>query len=344
MLVLAVMGLVASTLLLARQKQRTERALVEAMENFQQYRGQLALTANHLALLQNQNGDSRQAEASFREAIRLQREILEERPDHEPSLRNLATSLVNLGFLCAQSDAVQATKCYKDALRIQRQLVDARPANSDYQCDLALSYSNLGSLHSKQDKLDLAIESYNRSIAVLERLCHVTANNENCSHDLAIAYNNLGMTQNRLGQMAKAELSFRKALEVIESRGQQADAAPDNLSSLGGIYNNLGMVLEKQGRLKAAATSYSLAIACQKTACGQAPHVGRFREFLDKHFHNYRRVLRKLGPECEAVEAVADPVGEIPDSEALTALRDQLDTPTWLATSSNLTPKSHKEP
>jgi len=343
-LVLAVVGLVASTLLLARQKQRTERALVEARDNFQQYRGQLALAANHLALLQDQNGDSRQAEASFREAIRLQREILEEQPNHEPSLRNLATSLINLGFLCAESDTLQATKCYKNALRIQRRLVDAHPANIDYQCDLALSYSNLGSLQSKQGTLELAVESYNKSIAVLERLCQVAADSENCSRDLAIAYNNLGMTQNKLGQTTKAEQSFRKALEVLESRGEQGDAVPENLSSLGGVYNNLGMVLEKQGRLKAAAASYSLAIARQKTARGRAPQVGRFRDFLNKHYHNYERVLRKLGRMGEAVEPVAAPVAEIPDSEALTALRDQLDVPTWLATSTNSTPQSHKEP
>jgi tetratricopeptide (TPR) repeat protein len=343
-LVLAVVGLVASTWLLARQKQRTERALVEARENFRQYRGQLALTANHLALLHNQNGDARQAEVSFREAIRLQKEILSEQPNHEPSLRNLATSLVNLGFLCTESDAVQATKCYNDALRIQRRLVDARPANIDYQCDLALSHSNLGSLLSKQGRLELAIESYSKSIAVLERLCQAAADNGDCLRDLAIVYNNLGMTQDKLGQTAKAEQSFRKALQVLESRAQQGNDVPGNLSSLGGVYNNLGMVLEKQDRLKTAVASYSLAIARQKMACRRAPRVGRFREFLNKHYQNYERVLRKMGRECETVEPVTNPVAEIPDSDALTALRQQLDAPTWLATSTNLTPKSHKEP
>jgi serine/threonine protein kinase/tetratricopeptide (TPR) repeat protein len=294
-LLLVVAGLVASTLLLARQKQQTQRALAEARENFQQYRAQLALTNNHLALLQNQNGDAQKAESSLQEAIRLQREILGERPDDEQTLRNLATSLNNLSFLYAESDPARAAQCYQDSLRIQQRLSDAHPANVEYRCDLALSHSNVGSLYAKQGKPQRAVESYHRAIAILESVREVAADKEGGSRDLAVAYNNLGMAQNALGRTAEAEGSFRAALQALPSAEQPDDVDPNDLSSSGGIHNNLGMVLEKQGRLEEAAASHALAITCQKAALDRAPQVERFREFLSKHYHNQERVLRKLG-------------------------------------------------
>ena len=56
-LAVAVVALVAATLLLAHQKRQTVRALAESRQSFRQYRAQLALTENNLALLRDQNGD-----------------------------------------------------------------------------------------------------------------------------------------------------------------------------------------------------------------------------------------------------------------------------------------------
>jgi tetratricopeptide (TPR) repeat protein len=389
-LVLAVVALVVTTLLLAHQQQQTQRALAEARRNFQQYRAQLALTENNLALLQDQNGDFRQAEASLQNAMRLQRGILEEDPDDEQTLRHLAGTLNNLGFLYGRTKLAEAVRCYEEALRIRQRLVDVAPANVKYQSDLALAHGNLGSVKLKQGEPELAADSFRKSIDVLERL-RESAGDLECGCDLAVGYNNLGMTQHRLGKLAEAESSFRQALRSMDSQIDRADRTPNDLSSLGGIHNNLGMVLEKQERFAEAAESYGQAIRFQQMACTRAPEVARFRDFLGKHYHNDGRVLRRIGRYQEAAEAALarkeiwrgsprhvwsvgeelalitrdvralhptdtsaqteadrlvkqtiavlqeavdlglDPATEIPNSEALRALRDDPEMQAWLA-------------
>ena len=45
---------------------RLEAALSQARSSFQQFRSQLAVSENHLAMLYEQNGEPREAEARYR--------------------------------------------------------------------------------------------------------------------------------------------------------------------------------------------------------------------------------------------------------------------------------------
>jgi serine/threonine protein kinase len=301
-LMIALVALAAATLLLAHQKRQTQRALAEARKNFRQYRAQLAFTKNNLALLQNQNGDSRRAEASFKNAIRLQREILAEEPGDEQTLQGLAATLNNLGFLYAKSNPAAAVRCYAQALQTQQRLVDAAPGNVKYQCGLALAHGNLGSAQLNRGKPELAAAAFRASITVLERV-RQSDDESGYARDLAISCNNLGMTQNRLGEFAVAESLFRRALGSMGPQIDRVDCTPSDLSSVGGIYNNLAVVLEKQDRYEEAADSYAQAIWFQQMACKRAPDVSRFRDLLSKHYLGQGRVMRSLGRYDEAVAA-----------------------------------------
>jgi tetratricopeptide (TPR) repeat protein len=291
-LTLAVLGLLISTGMLVRQQRETEVALAKAQDNFQQYRAQLALSENRMALLHDQQGNTESAKAAFEEAIRLQREILAEQPENEESLRSLAATLTNFSFFCAQHDPSVATKCYDETLAIQQRLVDFHPEHSQYRNDLALTYSNFGSFCARQAKPQLAATAYQKAIHILEQLD--PADKRNAS-DLAVVYNNLGMTQDTMGLVVESENSFRKALIVLQASVPMQLATPADVSRLGGIHNNLGMVLERQERWGDAVASYARAIECQSAAADLAPQVVRFRDLLTKHQDNQARVMRRLG-------------------------------------------------
>jgi len=292
-LMMAVLGLLISTGMLAHQMRETERALAKANENFQQYRTQLALSSNHLALLHDQNGNTQAAKEAFQKAIQLQREIIEEHPEDEETLRSLAATLSNFSFFCAKHDPAEAAECYAETLKMQQQLINSRPEHLPFRDDFALTCSNFASFHAKQGKLEAAVDSYRQAIDTLEQTNEASPEHKR-DRDLAVAYNNLGMTQDALGQVAASEESFRKALDALQASLQTVVATPMDISRLGGIHNNLGMVLEREERLQEAVTSYAKAIACQTTAADRAPQVAQFREFLSTHQDNHARVKRKL--------------------------------------------------
>jgi tetratricopeptide (TPR) repeat protein len=66
-------------------------------------------------------------------------------------------------------------------------------------------------------------------------------------------------------------------------------------SSLGGMYNNLGIVLEQTQRFADAAEAFEKAIEQQREAHLRASEISQFSKFLNTHYNNYDRVLRRLG-------------------------------------------------
>ena len=61
------------------------------------------------------------------------------------------------------------------------------------------------------------------------------------------------------------------------------------------MYNDLGIVLEGLSRAADAVKAYQQAVTHQQQAVAAAPDVARYRQFLDKHYFNYSRILRKTG-------------------------------------------------
>ncbi len=302
-LVLGVIGLSIATLLLAREKGHTERALAEAHENFQRYRAQLALATHHLGVLQNQNGERQQAEQSFLEARRLQTEALQERPDDEQALRELAATLDNLSFLYADGDAKRAAACYEEAVRTHERLIAVAPTNETHQHELAQARANYGSFQARQGDGQTAVPMLQEAIVALERIALLHPQNPAPARELAIIYNNLGMVQKSAGSLADAEHAFRSAQRWLAPLLETSARSPGDASSLGGVCNNLAMTLEAADRPDEAAAAYVAAIEQQKSASLRSPQSARYRELLARHYFNYGRLLRQQGRPAQALEA-----------------------------------------
>ena len=195
----------------------------------------------------------------------------------------------------AKSDPLQAEEASQKSHSIQAKLAEAHPSNAEYQSDLALSFNNLGALQNHNGQLDRAETSYRRAIAIQTQLVRKSPSVIRFRRDLAVSHNNLGRVYSKSNQAQRAIDAFESARTMMQ---QLADDYPRELgyrSSLGGILNNLGMVYEQLARHDEAATMYQQAITQQRSAYEHAQQLPQFRELLEKHHVNYRRVLAAMG-------------------------------------------------
>ena len=241
---------------------RLQSELTESFPNDGRYTSDLASSYDNLGMLQSDTGDLEAAEASFRQAIRLQEQLLKTDSEAPEYLQELAASYNNLSTLYLEEQPRQAAEQCEKALMYQQKAAAAQPLELQYRSDLALTHNNLGAAYSRTEQLARAAGAYQRAIDIQCELVNAAPSQNSYQRDLAVSFNNLGLVQNELRRVVEAE-------ELKEF----ADA--------GSHYRN--------------------AIEYQRRAHAGAPDISRYGEFLSKHYHNYGRVMRRLGRPDEAV-------------------------------------------
>jgi eukaryotic-like serine/threonine-protein kinase len=282
---------------------------LEEGANEPRFRSGLALTYDNIGLLATSRDETTAAEQSFGESIHIAEQLVAQFPDQPDYQHNLAISYNNLSFLFAKSDSRKAEEASQKARSIEEKLVESHPQNARYQSDLALSLNNLGALQGHNGQFDAAEDSYCRAIALQEQLVRKSPSVIRFRNDLAVTHNNLGRLYSNAEKLDEADKSFQAARQIVDELAADYPADLSYQSTLGGILNNLGLVREKLGRLDDAAAIYEQAIARQRQACDNARQVTQYREFLGKHYANYRRVLRaqrRFDDDRKAAAAEAD--------------------------------------
>jgi eukaryotic-like serine/threonine-protein kinase len=274
---------------------RIQERLIDQQPDSADSQRDLALTYGNLGLLARTVNQPAQAEQHYREAIRIQEQLAEKHADHPEYLHHLAISYNNLSFLQAKIDPKKAEGSSRKARSIQEQLATAHPANTEYQSDLAMSYNNLGALESYNGRTQSAEASYGRAIAIQQQLVRKSPAVTRFRRDLAISHNNLGRVYSKSKKPDLAWKSFESARTIMKELVDDDREELSYRSSLGGIYNNLGMTLEELHRPAEAVAMYEQAIEHQRYCCDRAPQVVEFREFLERHYANHRRILESTG-------------------------------------------------
>ncbi|TXT25729.1 MAG: methyltransferase type 12 [Gallionellaceae bacterium] len=222
------------------------------------------------------------------QAFAIFQQILEAEPGH-------ADALHFLGIIALQSgDKIAAAELIGKAIRVK---------------PTSLMHYNLGLAFRAQGKLDEAIASYRRAIAL--------------QPGYAEAHFNLGNALQKQGKLDEAIASYRKALALkpdgvdahnnlgsaLQEQGKLGDAATCFRRAIAlkpgfaNAHNNLGIALQKQGKPEDAAASYRRALALKPDYADAHKNLGSvFQDQgrMDQAMECYRKA-NELDPRNESV-------------------------------------------
>ena len=133
-----------------------------------------------------------EAEADWRTAWDLLRQLTKEQPAVPLYRQELASGLDELGiFLASKDRRPEAEKAWGEALALQEQLTADFPKNPVYREALAKYHGNLGVLYAQSDRFVQAEKSYRKNIALIEELAAANPDALVYQQDLIGPYTNL---------------------------------------------------------------------------------------------------------------------------------------------------------
>lgn len=96
-------------------------------------------------------------------------------------------------------------------------------------------YNQLAFIYDAQKKYDQALEYYEKSLKIIQKICPADHPN------VGVLYNNIGSVYNNKGEYLKALEYFQKDLEISEKN------LPENDPKLATSYNNIGLLYKNIG-------------------------------------------------------------------------------------------------
>ena len=196
----------------ASQAQHFCRRAISILEELAQshpdtlkYQSDLALAYNNLGALQNHNGQSAEAAASYDLAVAVQRQLVRKAPSVISSRRDLAITYNNLGRLHSETDrSAPAEEALANARAIFEDLIADYPNELTYRSSLGGVLNNQAMALERLERSDEAQSAYRAAIEhqrfALERAESVTRFREFLSKH----YWNYGQLLQKLGLLDEA--------------------------------------------------------------------------------------------------------------------------------------------
>lgn len=176
-----------------------------------------------------EKGDSEQAKAAFRQALKLAKDS----GDKE----SMAKAYSLLGYVYRdRGELEQAEAMYRKAVPLFEVLDD--------KAGIAQIYKDLGLVYQTRGELEQAEAMHHQALALFETL----GDKENT----ALAHVLLGAIHHVRDELDKAETAYYTALALFE--------AVENKKLMAGTYHNLGRVHHGQGKLEQAREAYTEAL------------------------------------------------------------------------------------
>jgi serine/threonine-protein kinase len=306
LLVTAVAALTVSTVLIARQRDETDRARRRAETNYARALAAVdqMLTAVGQERLAHVPGMERVRRLLLDEALAFYQGFLRER-SADPALRletgRAAQRVAKIRFLMGQYD--EAEKAYREAAGLFGRLVaeDGRPA--EYRHELARARADLGLLLASRGRDGEAATAYDEAGRLWERLLAGSPGNPDYERGLAACESNRGNLLVAAGRVDEAGTAFRRALDLLKRLAADFPDRPDYRQQLVGGHGSLGNWLKYTGKLPEAGTEFreSLRVARELTAA--YPDNPDYREYCGKAWHNLGDWLEAIGQSDEAEKA-----------------------------------------
>jgi tetratricopeptide (TPR) repeat protein len=223
----------------------------------------------------------REAEAPFRDALRIRQVLAEKHPERPQDQHELGLVLLNLGnHISNYERRAEAETLWMGALKIFNQLIALNPGSPDYRQGLSVTYDRLGRVCADTKRWERADEHFRESVSILEDLVADFPRRTAYRRNLADQYYQIGFRQFRDGRTNQTQLWVEKAIAVQEQLAQ-ADPESDMARVVLSIYyGGLGQIHESSARLAEAERAYRRSIDFAEQAVALHPAFHRHREGL----------------------------------------------------------------
>ena len=313
---LALLGLTASTLLIAREQRKTAQNFDLGGKAIPRGPGHGG-TPRHAVLRSvwpTCPGAAQIRQDLLRQTLGYYRGFVEQAKDNPELRADLALTYSKIGTLSAEigssADAIDADK---QAIELSRNWPRRIPATRTTAAGWASARTIWPWSWSESGRTDEARRAFAEAIRLQEEVLGSAEDSGQCLADLALAHGNLGLLQNETGDAEGAAASLARAVGLQE---QLLGAAPDNperLRNLAATLNNLGALYAERQPAKAI-EQYEKAAAMQKKAVELRPEESVYRSELALTYNNLGAVQSRSGAVAQAAESyarVVDLAGEL---------------------------------
>jgi serine/threonine protein kinase/tetratricopeptide (TPR) repeat protein len=281
----AMLGMAASTLLIAREKTRAEHNFQLAERRFHEAREAVDRFGAQLAeRLADVPGTDQVRSELLGETLRYYRNFVDQ-AQGDPALRaDLATTYSKIGTLIGEIGSTQeALDAQRSALALWEQLAAENPDHEDYRRRLALCRNNLALALRSAGRTEDARRAYQEAIGLQRQLA--TGQEAESLSGLALAHANLGLLESEIGELDKAEQSFHEAIRLQEQLLTASPNDPERLRNLAGSLNNLSVLYlgDQPGR---AEVLYQKALPYQIQAAKARPRELKYQRDVALTYNN----------------------------------------------------------
>jgi serine/threonine-protein kinase len=266
-------------------------------------RRETGLAYQRTARIKSLLGEREQACEDLRQAVALQKQLVNEFGDQALYRQDLAKSHHNLGIY-GRNDT-QAEEAYRQALDLKEQLVREEEQIAEHRASLAKTLVALGILYRRTNRTDSAEKTYRRAIELQERLTQEQPQESEHQDQLANTYYNLGILYRQTARLEEACQVWSRALalrEELVKRHSQVLAFQRNLAN---SYNVLAVGHQESGRMALAAETYLKAVALNERLARDHPAIPDYQWSLAVNHANLGRLylaFNEPGPALAASE------------------------------------------
>jgi serine/threonine protein kinase len=230
----------------------------------------LAYHHEQLGDLLRSAGRLKEAEAAYRKALDLGKEIGRIRLTDAVSTSNLAMLVEQTGRLA------EAEQLYRHAVELYEFLVQRDPSMTIYRQDLAGTLSGLATLLSKKSGEEPQMErEFRRASGLYDRLAADAPDVPAFRRELAVALVNLGKLLHKLGRLSEAEAVLRRPPAICDALVAECPTVPDFRESLALSLATLAAVQRETGQVPIALVNARRARELYEALDSKSPEVRR---------------------------------------------------------------------
>ncbi len=265
---LATAGMTAATLLIVREKHKTDQARQSAEQDYLAARKIVDNVFSATEQLAQVPGAEGVRNDLLTQTLSYYQGFVREKSD-EGLWNDIARTYSKIGELSSNLGAPQeAIAAHEKSRELYAWLVQKEPNEREHRSGLALATNNLAQALSASGDAQRTRELFDEAVALEEGMLQETPEDVGVRQELALVYGNRGLFESRVGDVKVAETSLRRAATLREGLKNEDDSG--SLRGLATAYNNLIVLYLDQQPAKAAPLA-EMAITLQEKALKLTP-------------------------------------------------------------------------